>query len=72
MKISVSSLVSQESGTRRIYTLTDGCTAIEYPHRPGHARFNFFNQHGNAIYGVPHRTAIKRAVDLHKKKWRMK
>ncbi|EOW7153641.1 MULTISPECIES: hypothetical protein [Yersinia] len=72
MKVSVSSLVYQEGGTKRIYTLTDGCTAIEFAHVPGRARFNFFNQHGNAIYGIPHRTAIKKAVDRHKKKWCMK
>lgn len=52
MKVSVSSLVYQEGGTKRIYTLTDGCTAIEFAQIPGRARFNFFNQHGNAIYGV--------------------
>lgn len=72
MKIDVRKLEYQDNGTRRTYTFSNGNIAVESLNLPGHARFIFYDRYGNTIYMAPMRVAMKRAIERHKKQWRVK
>ncbi|HDL7813862.1 TPA: hypothetical protein PXP47_003910 [Yersinia enterocolitica] len=67
MKIDVRKLEYQDNGTKRIYTFMNDSVAIEYIKLPGKSRLSYFNRHGNTIYLIPQRNAMKRGIERYKK-----
>lgn len=71
MYLCVSGCEYLDNGDQRIYHLTDNSTVVECPKLPGKSRFKFYDGHNRTIYTNQVRTAMKSAVERHKKQWRI-
>ena len=56
---------------KRIYHLNDNSVVIEHPDYPGKTRFQFYTRSGQSIRKPADKTAMKQAVERHKKRWRL-
>lgn len=67
----VSGCEIQEMGDRRVYHLNNSSVVIEHPKYPGKTRFQFYTHSGQSIRKPADKTAMKQAVERHKKRWRL-
>ncbi|EHT03185.1 TPA: hypothetical protein MHQ07_03350 [Klebsiella pneumoniae subsp. pneumoniae] len=69
--LSVSGCEIQDKGDKRIYHLNNDAVVIEHPKYPGKTRFQFYTKSGQSIRKPADKTAMKQAVERHKKRWRL-
>ncbi|HCU2117784.1 TPA: hypothetical protein OUI25_001216 [Klebsiella pneumoniae] len=67
----VSGCEVQDMGKKRIYHLNDNSVVIEHPDYPGKTQFQFYTKSGRSIRKPADKTAMKQAVERHKKRWRL-
>ncbi|MBZ7750366.1 hypothetical protein FML41_20125 [Klebsiella michiganensis] len=67
----VSGCEVQDMGSKRIYHLNDNSVVIEHPDYPGKTRSQFYTRSGHSIRKPADKTAMKQAVERHKKRWRL-
>ena len=60
-----------DKGSKRIYHLNDNSVVIEHSDYPGKTRFQFYTRNGQSIRKPADKTAMKQAVERHKKRWRL-
>ena len=67
----VSGCEIQDMGDRRVYHLNNNSVVIEHPKYQGKTRFQFYTHSGQSIRTPADKTAMKQAVERHKKRWRL-
>lgn len=70
--LNVTGAIYQQPGQRHEYHLSDGSVVIEQPSLPTSSRWQFWNNLNHRVFNKPTLTAMKAAVERHKKKWRCK
>ncbi|SLM63991.1 MULTISPECIES: hypothetical protein [Dickeya] len=60
-----------DNGAYRVYSLSDGSRVNERPVLPGKSRWEYFDARGSRIYKSAVQREMKRAVEKHKKLWRV-
>lgn len=70
--LNVSCAIYQQPGKRHEYHLSDGSTVVERPSLPASSRWQFRDNMNHRVYKKALQSAMKAAVERHKKKWRCK
>lgn len=71
MFLSVSSCTCTSNGMNREYMLSDGSIVTENLYLPSFSRFRYYNNRQQMIYKKSEQSAMKSAVERHRKQWKM-